>query len=198
MVRLYRPRAEILNSTWKFPEARAGELGTQRRCRLRVKLRSLSAQLGSPLFSPPIGDILSVLPFTLREALVSICQTWATFQLRQLSPNPCHPLSVTATVSSSLINPRFGCRFADSIEITMPLLKRQVLVGRPDKAPRPLLVRYGASCRDDAPCHRRKVECFRLLRCHRMSPYPPPHRCRHARAPADRLARRLLNRLDLG
>ena len=26
MVRLYRPRAEILNEVWKFPEAPAGEL----------------------------------------------------------------------------------------------------------------------------------------------------------------------------
>jgi len=42
------------------------------------------------------------------------------FQPRPLSPNPSHPSSVTATVSSSLIRPPLRCAISVSVELTMP------------------------------------------------------------------------------
>ena len=44
MVRLYRPRAEILNGTWKFPEAKPTELGL-----LLARSRHEAVQFGGPL-----------------------------------------------------------------------------------------------------------------------------------------------------
>ena len=100
-------RADKFRASWHFAFVPIGDIWQ--------RLRSDASSAWSEQWSardPASGVML---------LLVSICQTWATFQLRQLSPNPSHPLSVTATVSSSLMNPRFGCRIAVSIEITMPL-----------------------------------------------------------------------------